>query len=102
MQNDENMGFDHKVSALSKVQNGVAKRDSIEAETHSNDNTQKPKETRKTNQKTTKVVAKTSGGVQSESLASVSWSVPHKKRSEKNPGFNLDYSPPKTHPPSHN
>ncbi|RYR72207.1 hypothetical protein Ahy_A02g006415 isoform A [Arachis hypogaea] len=35
--------------------------------------------------------------------SSISWRVPHKKPSEKNnPGFNLDYSPPKTHPPSHN
>ncbi|KAI5391536.1 hypothetical protein KIW84_076375 [Lathyrus oleraceus] len=33
----------------------------------------------------------------------ISWRVPHKKKhSEKHPGFNLDYSPPKTHPPSHN
>ncbi|MBA0584096.1 hypothetical protein Gorai_014924 [Gossypium raimondii] len=32
----------------------------------------------------------------------VSWRVPHKKHDEKNPGFNLDYSPPKTHPPHHN
>ncbi|MBA0796403.1 hypothetical protein Gohar_007173 [Gossypium harknessii] len=32
----------------------------------------------------------------------VSWRVPHKKHGEKNPGFNLDYSPPKTHPPHHN
>ncbi|PON82964.1 Transmembrane protein [Trema orientale] len=36
------------------------------------------------------------------SVVSVSWRVPHKKRGEKQPGFNLDYSPPKTHPPSHN
>ncbi|KAL1331267.1 hypothetical protein HN51_048537 [Arachis hypogaea] len=36
------------------------------------------------------------------SSSSISWRVPHKKPSEKNPGFNLDYSPPKTHPPSHN
>jgi hypothetical protein len=28
--------------------------------------------------------------------------VPQKKRGERHPGFNLDYSPPKTHPPSHN
>lgn len=41
---------------------------------------------------------------ESSSLVSVSnWRVPHhKKRGYKNPGFNLDYSPPKTHPPSHN
>lgn len=95
------MGAD-KISALSKVhasmskQNGVAKTDSV-AEIPSNDSTQKGNETR-TNQKTSKVEGKTS----QESLVSVSWHVPHKKRSEKNPGFNLDYSPPKTHPPSHN
>lgn len=35
-------------------------------------------------------------------VSSVSWRVPQKKRVEKQPGFNLDYSPPKTHPPSHN
>ncbi|CAK9159374.1 unnamed protein product [Ilex paraguariensis] len=39
---------------------------------------------------------------QTESLATVSWRVPHRKRREKQPGFNLDYSPPKTHPPVHN
>ena len=44
----------------------------------------------------------TSAAVGSERLVSVSWRVPHKKRGEKQPGFNLDYSPPKTHPPSHN
>lgn len=34
---------------------------------------------------------------------SVSWRVPRKKRGiQKQPGFNLDYSPPKTHPPHHN
>lgn len=33
----------------------------------------------------------------------VSWKLPQKKRSgEKQPGFNLDYAPPKTNPPSHN
>ncbi|XP_059654256.1 root meristem growth factor 10 [Cornus florida] len=37
-----------------------------------------------------------------ESLASVSWRMPHKKHGEPQPGFNLDYSPPKTHPPVHN
>ncbi|CAL5211122.1 unnamed protein product [Lathyrus oleraceus] len=42
-------------------------------------------------------------GLQTKSHVSVSWRVPHKKKhSEKHPGFNLDYSPPKTHPPSHN
>ncbi|KAK8718397.1 hypothetical protein V6N13_045632 [Hibiscus sabdariffa] len=35
-------------------------------------------------------------------VVSVSWRVPHRKHGEKLPGFNLDYSPPKTYPPSHN
>lgn len=39
---------------------------------------------------------------QDGSLVSVSWRVPRKKPSKKHPGFNSDYSPPKTHPPSHN
>ncbi|KAJ7950919.1 Transmembrane protein [Quillaja saponaria] len=51
------------------------------------------------------IKSSTSGALRStheQSLVSVSWRVPHKKRGEKNPGFNLDYAPPKTHPPSHN
>ncbi|KAG8391621.1 hypothetical protein BUALT_Bualt01G0206400 [Buddleja alternifolia] len=32
----------------------------------------------------------------------VSWRVPHKRKGEQEPGFNLDYLPPKTHPPVHN
>uniref|UniRef100_A0A7N0TL57 Uncharacterized protein n=1 Tax=Kalanchoe fedtschenkoi TaxID=63787 RepID=A0A7N0TL57_KALFE len=32
----------------------------------------------------------------------VSYRVPHRKRGEQQPGFNLDYSPPKVHPPHHN
>ncbi|XP_010264248.1 PREDICTED: uncharacterized protein LOC104602315 [Nelumbo nucifera] len=44
---------------------------------------------------------KISGAVQTESLVSVPRRVPRKK-SGQYPGFNLDYSPPKTHPPSHN
>lgn len=39
---------------------------------------------------------------QDGSLVSVSWHLPRKKPSEKHLGFNSDYSPPKTHPPSHN
>ncbi|KAE8723329.1 Ubiquitin-like superfamily protein isoform 1 [Hibiscus syriacus] len=38
----------------------------------------------------------------SKPVVSVSWRVPHRKHGEKLPGFNQDYSPPKTHPPSHN
>ncbi|KAL3743738.1 hypothetical protein ACJRO7_018926 [Eucalyptus globulus] len=36
------------------------------------------------------------------SLVSVSWVVPRKIPNEKHPGLDSDYSPPKTHPPSHN
>ncbi|KAF2315384.1 hypothetical protein P3X46_014630 [Hevea brasiliensis] len=47
--------------------------------------------------------AKHSGSTKKESLVSVPWRVPHNKHgAKKHPGFNLDYSPPKTHPPSHN
>ncbi|KAH6767480.1 hypothetical protein C2S52_018463 [Perilla frutescens var. hirtella] len=30
------------------------------------------------------------------------WRVPRRKRGDEEPGFNLDYLPPKTHPPVHN
>lgn len=39
---------------------------------------------------------------ESEPVASVGWKVPHRKKGEAEPGFNLDYLPPKTHPPVHN
>ncbi|CAI9769369.1 unnamed protein product [Fraxinus pennsylvanica] len=37
-----------------------------------------------------------------ETDQSASWRMPHKKSGQKDPGFNLDYLPPKTHPPVHN
>ncbi|CAN6460772.1 unnamed protein product [Victoria cruziana] len=33
-------------------------------------------------------------------LSTVPWNVPRKRHAE--PGFHLDYAPPKIHPPSHN
>lgn len=42
-----------------------------------------------------------SGAVRIPSLVKVSWRVPRKWHRE-NPGFNLDYMGPRTHPPSHN
>lgn len=42
-----------------------------------------------------------SGAVRIPSLVKVSWRVPPKWHRE-NPGFNLDYMGPRTHPPSHN
>lgn len=78
---------------------GVLKGDSSRVVT---DSTGKLKETNK-NQKGKLSPAAAAEAVRTtETLASVSWRVPRKKRGEKQPGFNLDYSPPKTHPPSHN
>ncbi|CAK8575116.1 unnamed protein product [Lathyrus sativus] len=69
---------------------------------------EKSKNRKSTNRRMLKGVRKVSvsvsvHGLQTKSHVSTSWRVPHKKKhSEKHPGFNLDYSPPKTHPPSHN
>ncbi|XP_058085912.1 root meristem growth factor 10 [Magnolia sinica] len=43
-----------------------------------------------------------SGAIRIKSLLTVSWRIPHEKDGEHHPGFNLDYSGPQTHPPSHN
>ncbi|KAL0429052.1 UNVERIFIED_CONTAM: hypothetical protein Sradi_0531200 [Sesamum radiatum] len=51
------------------------------------------------------IQAKGEGNTQNESSQAtdhVSWRVPHKKRGGQEPGFNMDYLPPKTHPPVHN
>ncbi|CAJ2655548.1 unnamed protein product [Trifolium pratense] len=91
----EKNGFD---SSLKKVNEGDNKM-----KTQIVDDSEKPKHRRNTNERMLKGVGKISIGLQSKSQVSVSsWRVPHKKHSEKHPGFNLDYSPPKTHPPSHN
>ncbi|KAL6581307.1 hypothetical protein OROMI_007230 [Orobanche minor] len=37
-----------------------------------------------------------------EVVDSVRWRVPHRKKGEPEPWFNLDYLPPKMHPPAHN
>jgi len=66
---------------------------------------EKSKHRRSTNQRVLEGVRKVSAGLQTKSHVSVSsLRVPYnkKKHSEKHLGFNLDYSPPKTHPPSHN
>ncbi|THG09249.1 hypothetical protein TEA_024045 [Camellia sinensis var. sinensis] len=47
-------------------------------------------------------MAKELEGQTGESHVYVSWHLPHKKQGEPQPGFNLDYEPPKTHPPVHN
>ncbi|GAA0152980.1 hypothetical protein LIER_43201 [Lithospermum erythrorhizon] len=43
-----------------------------------------------------------STGSQRETLVSVPWKLPHKKKGKRQPWIDLDYSPPKTHPPVHN
>ncbi|KAL2234030.1 UNVERIFIED_CONTAM: hypothetical protein Sindi_1135200 [Sesamum indicum] len=63
------------------------------------------KTTSESNEPGKRIQAKGEGTTQNDSsLATdhVSWRVPHKKRGEQEPGFNLDYLPPKTHPPVHN
>jgi len=82
---------------------GAAKKDSI-PKTQLGDNADQKLKDSKAKQKLDSVdeIEKNPGAVKKESLVSVSWRVPQKKRGERHPGFNLDYSPPKTHPPSHN
>ncbi|XP_017625852.1 root meristem growth factor 10 [Gossypium arboreum] len=72
------------------------KEESIE-ESHGYNVTQKLEDAKVKNQKTIVENEK-----KKNPSVAVSWRVPHKKHGEKNPGFNLDYSPPKTHPPHHN
>lgn len=109
VQNDHEKTGSDKISALSKVKSSPSKQHEVGRKGSiggilSSENTLKQKETR-TGQKIPKVKGITSAAVQTDqSLESVSLHVPHKiKRSGKDPGWlNLDYSPPKTHPPSHN
>ncbi|CAK7347868.1 unnamed protein product [Dovyalis caffra] len=92
-----------KVKSSSSNELGVAKEDHSIAKTDQlDDNAQKLKDSKAKPKLTTDVKVKNSGAAKKESLVSVSWRVPQKKRGERHPGFNLDYSPPKTHPPSHN
>lgn len=111
MQNDEK-GND-KIPVLPKSKSslsnerGETSRDSIK-ETSLGDKTaddQKLKDTKSNLKISNDATDKTTSGanrIQTESLVSVSWRVPRNKRGDKHPGFNSDYSPPKTHPPSHN
>ncbi|CAJ2669840.1 unnamed protein product [Trifolium pratense] len=71
-------------------------------------NTQKSRKELSTNKKMLKAMRKDSSTSETKTYGSVSCSVIHKNLSEKNtpseknPEFDLDYSPPKTHPPHHN
>ncbi|XP_011033544.1 PREDICTED: uncharacterized protein LOC105131996 [Populus euphratica] len=81
---------------------GAAKEDSIAKTDQLDDNAQKLKDPKAKQESISDEKVKDSGAAHKEPLVSVSWPVPQKKRGETHPGFNLDYSPPKTHPPSHN
>ncbi|XP_061363822.1 root meristem growth factor 10 [Gastrolobium bilobum] len=95
VKSDEKNGFDSSPKELNEG-------DNKKMETRFVADSEKLKKRSSTNQRVLKAKGKASGASQSESLVSVSWRVPHKKPSQKHPGFNLDYAPPKTHPPHHN
>lgn len=84
VQNDEKNGFDFSQKQLRLMSEGNNRMEITWLVA------KKLRKGRSTNQRVLKAMRRDS------------WRVPHKKSSEKNPGFNLDYSPPKTHPPSHN
>ncbi|TKY63675.1 hypothetical protein E2542_SST13554 [Spatholobus suberectus] len=92
VKSDEKNGFD---SSPRQLNEGNYKTEVADSE--------KPRNRRSTNHRLHKAMGKASGALQTESLVSVSWRVPHNKKArQKHPGFDLDYSPPKTHPPHHN
>ncbi|KAJ0054606.1 uncharacterized protein LOC116128083 [Pistacia vera] len=100
--NDEKKGLD-TVPVVPKADSLLTTRGDRIEDHGSGEKSQKSKDTRDAESKISNDgTGKTSGAAKTESLGSVSWRVPHGKRPEKNPGFNSDYSPPKTHPPSHN
>lgn len=96
----------NKSSTLS-TELGATRGDGVRETSYLGDNNaQKGLKDAKTNQKISEddEAETTSGSAlkTDESLVSVSWRLPRNKRGGKHPGFNSDYSPPKTHPPSHN
>ncbi|PQM40687.1 uncharacterized protein Pyn_02788 [Prunus yedoensis var. nudiflora] len=112
---NDNIPVVAKVKSFSSKEAPEVAKEQSTAETQSDNsiNTKEPKQT-KTSDVSRKTKRSASGAVEhhpttaddvdnKSSFDSVSWRVPHKKRGvQKQPGFNLDYSPPKTHPPSHN
>ncbi|KAH7577762.1 hypothetical protein ACOSP7_001218 [Xanthoceras sorbifolium] len=94
---DEKKGTGHKLPVLPAKEKSPLSNDQVGALSRGDsiNETRLADKQKKSNEKT-------SGSHQTESLVSVSWQVPRNKRVAKHPGFNSDYSPPKTHPPSHN
>ncbi|KAG5060652.1 hypothetical protein JHK87_001681 [Glycine soja] len=98
IKSDEKNGLDSSPKQLNEGHNKTETRlvgDSV-----------KPRNRRSTNHhRVHKATENASGSSLQKSLVSVSWCVPHnnnKKPRQKHSGFDLDYSPPKTHPPHHN
>ncbi|XVF22749.1 hypothetical protein REPUB_Repub12eG0197700 [Reevesia pubescens] len=91
-----------QAKSTSSKELGSIKEETVE-ESHAVGETQKLEDAEVKSKTVENEKEKTSRAVQTDkSVVSVSWPVPHRKHGEKHPGFNLDYSPPKTHPPSHN
>ncbi|XP_042489752.1 root meristem growth factor 10-like [Macadamia integrifolia] len=87
---------------LQTVQIEAGNGESIISEGKGYPSTQNPKDSRVRHKKVKKKrKGKVTAVSQVESLVSVSWHIDHNKQ-KGNPGFNSDYAPPKTHPPSHN
>ncbi|KAF9668786.1 hypothetical protein SADUNF_Sadunf14G0039600 [Salix dunnii] len=91
-----------KANSSSSNEFGEEKEDSIAVTDQMDDNAQKLMNSKAKQKSMTEERVRDSGAAHKASLVSVSWPVPRKKRGETHPGFNLDYAPPKTHPPSHN
>ncbi|KAE8715231.1 Ubiquitin-like superfamily protein isoform 1 [Hibiscus syriacus] len=88
---------------LAAVHNENKDENELRVSTKNNDGIQKLEDAEVMSRTVENQKEKTYGAIgTSKAVVSVSWLVPHRKHGEKHPGFNLDYSPPKTHPPSHN
>ncbi|KAE9610774.1 hypothetical protein Lalb_Chr07g0190181 [Lupinus albus] len=94
MQSDERSGFGSYPKHINESNSKM--------ETQLVDYFEKPKDHGNSNQKVAKSMGEDSVALKTESLVTVSMHVPHKKPLEEHPQFNLDYAPPKTHPPHHN
>ncbi|XP_020235897.1 uncharacterized protein LOC109815556 [Cajanus cajan] len=97
IKSDEKNGFESSPKQLNEGNNN-------KTETRLVGDSEKPRNRRSYNHRVHKAAIGKASGALKKSLVTVSWHVPHnnKKPRQKHPGFDLDYSPPKTHPPHHN
>ncbi|KAK2650604.1 hypothetical protein Ddye_018093 [Dipteronia dyeriana] len=101
--NDEKKGMD-KLPVPVKAEFTFSNTDQVRASSRSENVSEMTSLANKQKKSKSNEKTKTSGSNQNESLVSVSYQVPRNrnKHAVKHPGLNSDYSPPKTHPPSHN